>query len=91
MRRVTREDRWSKLTNNQETRWVGSRQIDMRTHGTQITKTKAMCLYKTKTQAHSQQNKYPAMCKTGHEHAANENTHKPRVHSRHDNMKAHSQ
>jgi len=55
MRRVTREDRWSKLTNNQETRWVGSRQIDMRTQGTQITKTKAMCLYKTKTQAHDQQ------------------------------------
>ncbi len=25
MRRVTREDRWDKLTNNQETRWVGSR------------------------------------------------------------------
>ncbi len=31
------------------------------------------------------------MCKTGHEHAANEKTHKPRVHTRHDNMKARSQ
>ncbi len=31
------------------------------------------------------------MCKTGHEHAANEETHKPRIHTRHDNMKAHSQ
>ncbi len=36
-------------------------------------------------------NKSPAMCKTGHEHAANEKTHKPRVHTRHDNMKARSQ
>ncbi len=31
------------------------------------------------------------MCKTRHEHAANEKTHKPRVHTRHDNMKACSQ
>ncbi len=31
------------------------------------------------------------MCKTGHQHAANENTHKPCVHTRHDNKKAHSQ
>ncbi len=31
------------------------------------------------------------MCKTGYEHAANENTHKPRVHTRHDNMKSRSQ
>lgn len=30
---------------------------DMRAHGTQETKTKAMCLYKTKTQAHGQENK----------------------------------
>ncbi len=44
----------------------------MRAHGTQKTKTKAMC-------------------KTGHKHTANENTHKPRVHTRHENMKAHSQ
>ncbi len=36
-------------------------------------------------------NKSPGMCKTGHEHAANEETHKPRVHTRHDNMKACSQ
>ncbi len=57
----------------------GVKTIDMRAHGTQNTKTKAMCSHKTKTQAHGQQNKSPAMCKTGHEHAANENTHKPRV------------
>ncbi len=37
MGRVTRKDRWGKLTNNQETIWVGSRQIDMRAHGTQKT------------------------------------------------------
>ncbi len=36
-----------------------------------------MCSHETKTQAHGQQIKSPAMCKTGHEHAANENTHKP--------------
>ncbi len=47
-----------------------------------------MCSHKIKTQARGQQNKSPAMCKTGHGHAANENTHKRRVHTRHDNMKA---
>ncbi len=31
------------------------------------------------------------MWKAGHAHAANENTHKPHVHKRHDNMKARSQ
>ncbi len=31
------------------------------------------------------------MCRTGHEHAANDNTHKPHVHTKHDNMKACSQ
>ncbi len=67
----------------------GVKTIDMRAHGTQKTKTKAMCSHKT--QAHGQQNKSPAMCKTGHEHAANENTHKLRVHTRHDNIKARSQ
>ncbi len=91
MRRVTREDRWGKLTNNQVTRWVGSRQIDMRAHGTKKTKTKDMFSHKTKTQAHRQQNKSPAMCKTRHEHAANEKTHKPRVHTRHDSIKSRSQ
>ncbi len=35
-------------------------------------------------------NKSPAMCKTGDEHAANKKTHKPRFHTRHDNMNAHS-
>ncbi len=69
----------------------GVKTIDMRAHGTQKTKTKAMCSHKTKTQAHGQQNKSPAMCKTRHEHAANENTHKPHVHTRHYNMKARSQ
>ncbi len=58
----------------------GVKTIDMRAHGTQKTKTMT-----------NLQNKSPAMCKTGHEHAANENTHKPRVHTRHDNMKARSQ
>ncbi len=66
----------------------GVKTIDMRAHGTHKTKTKAMCSHKTKTQAHGQQNKSPAMCKTRHEHAANEKTHKTRVYTRHDNMKA---
>ncbi len=52
----------------------GVKTIDMKAHGTQKTKTKAMCSHKTKT--HRQQNKSPAMCRTGHEHAANEITHK---------------
>ncbi len=91
MRRVTRESGWGKLINKQVTRWVGSRQIDMRAHGTPKTRTEAACSHKTKTQAHGQQTKSPAMCKTGHEHAANEKTHKPRVYTRHDNIKALSQ
>ncbi len=36
-------------------------------------------------------NQSPAMFKTRHIHAANEKTNKPRVHTRHDNMKACSQ
>ncbi len=48
------------------------------------------CAHTKQKQAHGQQNKSPAMCKTGHEHAANENTHKLRVHTRHDNIKARS-
>ncbi len=38
----------------------GVKTIDMRAHGTQKTKTIAMCSNKTKTQAHGQQNKSPA-------------------------------
>ncbi len=53
--RVTRESSWGKLINKQVTRWVGSRQIDMRAHGTQKTRTEATCSHKTKTQAHGQQ------------------------------------
>jgi len=37
--RVMRESCWGKLINKQVTRWVGSRQIDMRGHGTQKTRT----------------------------------------------------
>ncbi len=55
MRRVTRENSWGKLFNKEVTRWVGSRQIDMRALGTQKTRTKATCSHKTKTQAHGQQ------------------------------------
>ncbi len=89
--RVTRENSWGKLINKQVTRWVWSRQIDMRARGTQKTRTEVTCSHKTETQAHGPANNSPAMCKTGHEHAANEKNHKPRVHTRHDNMKARSQ
>ncbi len=89
--RVMRDSSWVKFINKQVTRWVGSRQIDMSARGTQKTRTEATYSHKTETQAHGQQTKSPAMCKTGHEHAANEKTHKPRVHTRHDNMKARSQ
>ncbi len=88
--RVMRESSWGKLINNQVTRWVGSRQIDMRARGTQKTRTEATCAQNRNTCTWPA-NKSPAMCKTGHEHAANEKTHKPRVHTRHDNMKARSQ
>ncbi len=62
----------------------------MRARGTQKTRTEATCSHKTETQPMASKQS-PAMCKTGHEHAANEKTHKPRVHTRHDNMKARSQ
>ncbi len=90
MRRVTRKDRRGKLTNNQVTRSVGSRQIDMRAHGTQKTKTKPCAHTKQKHKHMASKTKSPAMCKTEHEHAANDNTHKPRAHTRHENMKARS-
>ncbi len=82
-----RKDRWGKLTNNQETRWVGSRQIDMRAHKT---KTKPCAYTKQKHKHMASKTKSLAMCKTGHKHGANKNTHKPRVHLRHDNMTARS-
>ncbi len=82
MRRVSRKDRWGKLTNNQVTRWVGSRQLSWQ-HMAHRKLRQNPC-------AHTRQ-KHKHMCKTGHEHAANENTYKPRVHRIHDNMKTHSQ
>ncbi len=42
--RVTRENSWGKLINKQVTRWVGSRQIDMRARGTQKTRTRSHVL-----------------------------------------------
>ncbi len=63
MRRVTRESSWGKWINKQVTRRVGSRQIDMRAHGTQRTKTKATCSHKTKTHAHGQQTNHQPCAK----------------------------
>ncbi len=45
-----RESSWGKIINKQVTRWVGSRQIDMRAHGTQKTRTEATCSHKTNHQ-----------------------------------------
>ncbi len=66
MRRVTRKDRWGKWTNNQETRWVGSRQIDMRAHG----KLKS----KTKPCAHTKQKHKHMASKTNHQPCAKQDT-----------------
>ncbi len=63
MRRVTRESSWGKLSNKQVTRRVGSRQIDMRAHGTQKTRTEATCSHKTETQAHGQQTNHQPCAK----------------------------
>ncbi len=41
----------------------GVKTIDMRAHGTQKTKTKAMCSHKTKTQAHGQQTNHQPCAK----------------------------
>ncbi len=62
----------------------GVKTIDMRTHGTQKTKTKVMCSHKTKHKQVASKTESLAMCKMGHEHAANKETHKPRVHTNHD-------
>ncbi len=57
-------DRFSGLLiNKQVTRWVGSRQIDMRARGTQKTRTEATCSHKTKTQAHGQQTNHKSCAK----------------------------
>ncbi len=61
--RATRENSWGKLINKQVTRWVGSRQIDMRARGTQKTRTEATCSHKTKTQAHGQQTNHQPCAK----------------------------
>ncbi len=42
---------------------VGVKTIDMRAHGTQTTKTKAMCSHKTKTQAHGRQTNHQPCAK----------------------------
>ncbi len=72
---VKRESSWGKLINKQVTRWVGSRQIDMRAQGTQKTRTEATCSHKTKTQAHGQQTNHQPCLKQDMrtwKHAANE-------------------
>ncbi len=81
--RVTREENsWGTLINKQVTRWVGSRQIDMRARGTQKLGQKPRAHIKQKTQAHGQQTNHHPCAKQDDEHAANEKTHKPRVHTR---------
>ncbi len=65
----------------------GVETIDMRAHCTQKTKIEATCSHKTKHK-HMANNQCTSHVQNN---AANENTLKPRVHTRHDNMKAHSQ
>ncbi len=69
----------------------GVKTIEIRAHGTHKTRQKAYAHTKQIHKDMVSKTKSPAMCKTGHEHAVNENTHKPRVHTRHDYMKARSQ
>ncbi len=89
MRRVTREGRWGKLTNDEVTRWVGSRQLTWE-HMAHRKLRQKQC-------AHSKQKHKHMASKTNHqpcakqEHTANENNHKPHVHTRHGHMKACSQ
>ncbi len=54
-----REDRWDKLTNNQVTRWVGSRQLTWE-HMAHRKLKQSHVLTQKKIQAHGQQNKSPA-------------------------------
>ncbi len=67
----------------------GVKTIDMRAHGTQKTKTKAMCYKQKHKHMASKTNQQP--CAKQDSYAANENTYKPCVLTRHDNMKARSQ
>ncbi len=46
--------------------------------------TKAMCSHKTKHKHMASKTESLAMCIMGHEHAANKETHKPHVHTKHD-------
>uniref|UniRef100_A0A673JFG0 DENN/MADD domain containing 4B n=1 Tax=Sinocyclocheilus rhinocerous TaxID=307959 RepID=A0A673JFG0_9TELE len=46
------------------------------------------CVQKVRRSPPAKQSQAMCLNKTRHEHAANKNTHKPRVHIRHDNMKA---
>ncbi len=50
----------------------GFKTNDLRAHGTQKTRTEATCSHNKSTNTWPA-NKSPAMCKTRHEHAANEN------------------
>ncbi len=59
--------------------------IDMRAHGTQKLRQKLCAHTKQKHKHMASKRESLAMCKTGHEHAANKETHKPRVHTKHDN------
>ncbi len=52
-----------KINQKQVTRWVGSRQIDMRANYTQKTRIEATCSHKTKTQAHGQQTNHQPCAK----------------------------
>ncbi len=75
MRRVMRLTQWGKLTNKKVTDGWGH-DDDMRAHGTQKLRQKP-CAHTKQKHKHMASNKSPAMCKTRHEHAANEKTHKP--------------
>ncbi len=56
----------------------------MRAHGTQKLWQKPCAHTKPKHKHMVSKTESQAMCKTGHEHAANKETHKPRVHTKHD-------
>ncbi len=62
----------------------GVKTIDMRAHGSQKLWQKPCAHIKQKHKHMVSKTESLAMCRTGHEHAANKETHKPHVHTKHD-------
>ncbi len=62
----------------------GVKTIDIRAHGTQKLRQSHVLTQNKNTSTWPEKTELLAMCKTGHKHAANKETHKPHVQTKHD-------